>query len=198
MSERGRHGRRADRHSDLGPSSKDWQPGSAGRDESFTPDKDLWTAAHKGNLGAGRPGEDVHPGGVSGAHSGAASHDNDIQPGTQTAGRSWQSRRPHPDDAEAKLDQALQDTFPTSDPPSPALSGITGWDVGNSERNRFPRQRAPNAYGGYLRTGSPGLLWGVTALALLPVVASAVYYLGQSRQNRRFSQRRQSTPRQDE
>ena len=27
-------------HSDLGPSSKDWQPGSPGRDEDFTPDKD--------------------------------------------------------------------------------------------------------------------------------------------------------------
>jgi hypothetical protein len=87
MSERGRKNPRADRHSDLGPSSKDWQPGSAGRDEDFTPDKDLWTAAHKGNLGAGRPGEDVHPGGVSGARaSGSGSQGDDIQPGTPKGG----------------------------------------------------------------------------------------------------------------
>ena len=64
MSERGTSRPRPDRHSDLGPSSKDWQPGSAGRDEDFTPEKDLWTAAHKGDLGAGRPVEDIHAGEV--------------------------------------------------------------------------------------------------------------------------------------
>src|SRR3712207_4462896 len=94
----------ADRHSDLGPSSKDWQPGSPGRDEDFTPEKDLWTLSRKGNLGEGRPGEDIHPGGVSGVSgpqpgSSPTSVDGDaIQPGTQMPGQSWQSRRPDPDD----------------------------------------------------------------------------------------------------
>jgi hypothetical protein len=41
----------------------------------------------------------------------------DIQPGTQTEGRSWQSRRPESGNEDDKLDQALKDSFPTSDPP---------------------------------------------------------------------------------
>ena len=54
-------------HSDLAPSSKDWQPGSPGRDEDFTPEKDLWTLNRKGHQGAGRPGEDIPSGDGSNA-----------------------------------------------------------------------------------------------------------------------------------
>jgi hypothetical protein len=97
-------------HSDQAPSSKDWQPGAAGRDEDFTPEKDLWTRTHKGNLGAGRPGED-------------------IQPGTGHEGKSWRSEAPDPDDLDEQLDEALKDTFPASDPPEPAQPGVTGWDL---------------------------------------------------------------------
>lgn len=35
-------------HSDLGPSSKDWQPGAVGRDEDYSPEKDLWAQTHDG------------------------------------------------------------------------------------------------------------------------------------------------------
>ena len=199
MSERGRTGRGADRHSDLGPSSKDWQPGSAGRDEDFTPEKDLWTAAHKGDLGAGRPGEDVHLGGMSGARSGGGALGGDeVQPGTHTEGHSWQSRRPDPDDADAKLDQALQDSFPTSDPPSPASAGVTGWDLGDSEQNRTARRGASNRRRGVLRTGSAAPAWAVAALVLLPALAWVAYSLRHSWQSPSPPQQPRFDPRQDE
>jgi hypothetical protein len=104
--------RSADRHSDLGPSSKDWQPGSAGRDEDYSPDKDLWAQAH---------GDD--------AESGSQRKRGDVQPGTGKPGKSWQSHRPDPDDEDEKLDEALEETFPASDPPAPAHPDVTGWDV---------------------------------------------------------------------
>ena len=180
MSERGPTRRQAERHSDLGPSSKDWQPGSAGRDEDFTPEKDLWTAAHKGNLGAGRPGEDVHSESAASAERHGTS--GGIQPGTQHEGRSWQSRRPEPGNEDDKLDQALKDSFPTSDPPQPAQPGITGWDLGEEERAARSGWDAGGRTGSgwEFRTGTPGLLWTVAALAFVPVLISALYYLRQS------------------
>ena len=123
-------------HSDLGPSSKDWQPGSPGRDEDFTPDKDRWTLAHKGNLGAGRPGEDVRAGGGE-----ASENEGDIQPGTAREGVSWQSRRPDPDDKDDQLTQALKDSFPASDPPQPAQPGVTGWDADDEAVERAGGKR---------------------------------------------------------
>ena len=177
MSERGTHGRQADRHSDLGPSSKDWQPGSAGRDEDFTPDKDFWTAAHKGDLGAGRPGEDVQSRGASGGRRGA---DADVQPGTHTAGKSWTSDHPAPRDLGEALDDAVEDSFPASDPPA-MTQPATGWDLGIDEQRSFDRSRSSFQ----VRTGTPGLLWGVAALALLPVLISAAYYLRPSQRDRR-------------
>ena len=116
----------SDRHSDLGPSSKDWQTGSPGRDEDFTPEKDLWTKSRTGGLGEGRPGEDIHPGGLSAANGG-----KDVQPGTQMPGKSWHTEEPDPDHQEDELEEALEDTFPASDPLSPVQPGSTGWDVGN-------------------------------------------------------------------
>jgi hypothetical protein len=161
-------------HSDLGPSSKDWLPGSTGRDEDFTPEKDLWTKAHKGDLGEGRPGEDVHS-------ESAASADNDstaIQPGTQHEGRSWQSRRPESGNEDDKLDQALKDSFPTSDPPQPAQPGVTGWDLGDDEpgpsRNYRGEYRGHrNASWDRVRTGTPGWVWFAVGRALVPIVFAA-------------------------
>jgi hypothetical protein len=53
----------------------------------------------------------------------------EVQPGTGMKGKSWQSRRPDPDDKDAKLEEALEDSFPASDPPQPAQPGVTGWDA---------------------------------------------------------------------
>jgi hypothetical protein len=103
--------RTSDHHSDLGPSSKDWAPGSVGRDEDYTPEKDLWAQTH------------------GGAQGGSLGGGSDVQPGTQREGKSWQSERPDPADEDDKLDTALQDTFPASDPPAPAQPDVTGWDV---------------------------------------------------------------------
>jgi hypothetical protein len=163
----------SDRHSDLGPSSKDWQTGSPGRDEDFTPDKDRWTMSRKGNLGEGRPGEDVHSS-LEGVDSAAASSSGtgDIQPGTQHEGRSWQSRRPRSSDENEQLEEELEDTFPASDPPTVTQPGSTGWDL--DEERRSPRRpRSPMRLAQRARTASPGWLWLAVGLALLPVVVSA-------------------------
>ena len=197
MSERGRTGRKADRHSDLGPSSKDWQPGSAGRDSDFTPEKDLWTAAHKGSLGAGRPGEDVHSESASSAQRHGSG--GGIQPGTQREGRSWQSRRPEPGNEDDKLDQALKDTFPTSDPPQPAQPGITGWDLGESDRAYRVRGNDDWSGGrGWVRTASAAPAWAVAGLVLLPALAWVAYSLRPSRRSQSQPQPPQSDLRQDE
>src|SRR5688572_11074408 len=98
-------------HSDLAPSSKDWQPGSAGRDEDFSPEKDLWGRDHGGRTGAGRPAQD-------------------IQPGTAHPGKTWQSDHPGPRTADEELDAEVEATFPASDPPSITQPGSTGWDIG--------------------------------------------------------------------
>ena len=171
-------------HSDLGPSSKDWLPGSTGRDEDFTPEKDLWTKAQKGDLGAGRPGEDVHSESAAsaGRDSGAG-----IQPGTQHEGRSWQSRRPESGNEDDKLDQALKDSFPTSDPPQPAQPGVTGWDLDDEDRDdvsrygsRYPGQR--DASWGQVRPAVPGWVWMGVALVAIPIVYASLR--GSSRQGR--------------
>ncbi len=128
-----------DRHSDLGPSSKDWQPGSPGRDEDFTPEKDLWTLTRKGDLGEGRPGEDVHSEGEG--DSAQKGSGEEVQPGTSQEGKSWQSRRPDPNDPDDKLQQALKDSFPASDPPQPAQPGVTGWDVSDETVEKSGRRR---------------------------------------------------------
>lgn len=168
----------SDRHSDLGPSSKDWQPGSAGRDEDFTPEKDLWTISRKGGVGAGRPGEDVHAESATSARRDAAS--GDIQPGTQREGRSWQSRRPEPGNEDDKLDQALKDTFPSSDPPQPAQPGITGWDLKDGERN--PRGYRPR--GRHLTRATPVASWSSAALLLVPLAVVALSLLTRSQRSR--------------
>ena len=41
---------------------------------------------------------------------------------------------PDPDDADQKLDEALEESFPASDAPAPAHPDITGWDVDPSKR----------------------------------------------------------------
>ena len=53
----------------------------------------------------------------------------EVQPGTGEPGNSWHSRSPDPDDEDDKLNQALKDSFPASDPPQPAQPGVTGWDA---------------------------------------------------------------------
>jgi hypothetical protein len=116
--------RRSSLHSDLAPSSKDWQPGSPGRDEDFTPEKDLWTRSRKGGVGEGRPGEDIRSAAPEGARQ-------DIQPGTAKPGKSWTSDTDASASDEEKLDDAVADTFPASDPPA-ATDPATGW-VTNSE-----------------------------------------------------------------
>ena len=52
-----------------------------------------------------------------------------MQPGTAQEGKSWQSRSPDPDSVDDKLQQALKDSFPASDPAQPAQPGVTGWDA---------------------------------------------------------------------
>jgi len=58
----------------------------------------------------------------------------DVQPGTAEPGKSWQSRSPDPEDKDDKLNQALKDSFPASDPPQPAQPGVTGWDLTEEEK----------------------------------------------------------------
>jgi hypothetical protein len=53
----------------------------------------------------------------------------DVQPGTGAKGKSWQSHRPDPDNKDEQLEEALEDSFPASDPPQPAQPGVTGWDA---------------------------------------------------------------------
>jgi hypothetical protein len=156
-------------HSDLGPSSKDWQPGSAGRDEDFTPEKDRWTASRKGDPGAGRPGED-------------------IQPGTQHEGRSWQSRRPRPGDEDSELEEELEDTFPASDAPTVTQPGVTGWELAERDRAEAGRwRRADRGRGSWrerVRTTSPGWPLLAIGLALLPVLVVSALTRSRPRRSR--------------
>ena len=146
-------------HSDLAPSSKDWQPGSPGRDEDFTPDKDHWTLNRK-------------------AHEGAApASDGEIQPGTARPGRTWQSNHPAPHGEDEALDDAVEDTFPASDPPALTQPGSTGWDLEDhyrAEGHRFAMNPQAQHTGGGALSRAPGWLWvAALGLAVLPLVYSA-------------------------
>ena len=161
-------------HSDLAPSSKDWQPGSPGRDEDFTPDKDYWTLNRKAHEGDGRPGEDVRSGDA--ANASPASH-GDIQPGTARPGRTWQSNHPAPHGEDEALDDAVEDTFPASDPPALTQPGSTGWDLEDhyrAEGHRFAMNPQARHTGGGALSRAPGWLWvAALGLAVLPLVYSA-------------------------
>lgn len=67
----------------------------------------------------------------------------DVQPGTAQEGRSWHSRSPVPHDDDDKLDQALKDSFPTSDPPQAAQPGVTGWDLKDEEKKKAKARPTP-------------------------------------------------------
>jgi hypothetical protein len=60
----------------------------------------------------------------------------EVQPGTGTPGRDWQSRSPVHDDEDDKLNQALKDSFPASDPPQSAQPGVTGWDAKDKDEKK--------------------------------------------------------------
>ena len=60
----------------------------------------------------------------------------EVQPGTGEPGKSWNSRPPVHDDEDDKLNQALKDSFPASDPPQAAQPGVTGWDVKDDKKKK--------------------------------------------------------------
>ena len=85
--------------------------------------------------------DDADPGvGRERAEKGSGEKARDVQPGTGTEGKSWHSRSPVPEDEDDKLDQALKDSFPTSDPQS-AQPGITGWDL-KDDKKKGPKRSA--------------------------------------------------------
>jgi hypothetical protein len=65
----------------------------------------------------------------------------DVQPGTAEPGKSWHSRSPVHDDEDDKLNQALKDSFPASDPPQATQPGVTGWDV----KDKDDKQKAKSS-----------------------------------------------------
>jgi hypothetical protein len=69
----------------------------------------------------------------------------EVQPGTGTPGRDWHSRSPVPDDEDDKLNQALKDSFPASDPPQPAQPGVTGWDVKDKDEREKKKEKTKRA-----------------------------------------------------
>jgi hypothetical protein len=68
------------------------------------------------------------------------SRKRDVQPGTHKRGTSWQSHDPDPDDEDDKLESALEDSFPASDPPSPAAPTATGWEAVDKEKKSDSRK----------------------------------------------------------
>ena len=72
--------------------------------------------------------------------SGPSARAKDVQPGTAVKGKSWQSDRPDPDDKDEKLEKALEDSFPASDPPQPAQPGVTGWDADEKEGDKAKKR----------------------------------------------------------
>jgi hypothetical protein len=111
-------------HSDLAPSSKDWASQSSGDDSDYTPQKDLWARSHP------KQGEPEPDFGVRSQAPG-----RDVADG-QPKSRVDDVRRPDPEDEDEKLDEALQESFPASDPPAAAHPGVTGWDVENEAMKR--------------------------------------------------------------
>jgi len=73
--------------------------------------------------------------------SGPSARAKDVQPGTAAKGKSWQSDRPDPDDTDEKLEKALEDSFPASDPPQPAQPGVTGWDADEKAGDKAGKKR---------------------------------------------------------
>jgi hypothetical protein len=69
-------------------------------------------------------------------HSSELRGPQEVQPGTGQKGKSWHSDRPDPDDPEDKLEKALEDSFPASDPPAPAQPMATGWEVLEEEKKK--------------------------------------------------------------
>jgi len=69
----------------------------------------------------------------------------EVQPGTGTPGRDWQSRSPVHDDEDDKLNQALKDSFPASDPPQAAQPGVTGWDVKDKDDKAKKKPKSSRA-----------------------------------------------------
>jgi len=64
----------------------------------------------------------------------------EVQPGTAQKGKSWQSRKPDPDDEDDKLESALEDSFPASDPPAPAAPMATGWEAVDKGKKAEPKK----------------------------------------------------------
>jgi hypothetical protein len=117
-------------HSDLAPSSKDWNPAASGHDSDYTPEKDLWAQTHprKGDVQPERDfGKSQRPGKDKKSPE-PHSHADDVV-------------RPDPDDASEKLDEALQESFPASDPPAPAHPDVTGWDLDDEAVERAGGKR---------------------------------------------------------
>ena len=79
---------------------------------------------------------------TKGRESGKDDKAREVQPGTSEPGKSWHSRSPDPDDKDDKLNQALKDSFPASDPPQPAQPGVTGWDLTEEEKRKQNRSAA--------------------------------------------------------
>ena len=73
--------------------------------------------------------------------SGPSARTKEVQPGTAAKGKSWQSDRPDPDDKDEKLEKALEDSFPASDPPQPAQPGVTGWDADEKAGDKPGKKR---------------------------------------------------------
>ncbi|SEP64010.1 hypothetical protein SAMN05216548_101160 [Faunimonas pinastri] len=69
---------------------------------------------------AAAPGEDVTPTGIPEPAPDVTEGDGgiDIQPGTQTPGKSWHSEDHEPGQSEGNLDKSLEDSFPASDVPA--------------------------------------------------------------------------------
>lgn len=48
---------------------------------------------------------------------------------------------PNPANDDERLDEALEESFPASDPPAPAHPDITGWDLDDKDKDDKARKR---------------------------------------------------------